>query len=320
MELTYRAFGLTIGSEIPLVGLPTTDEAPEVSIRRATLPEWNGDDATIRYGDRCRIRGQQWSVQFKGLPFAGLIQNGNSIKFDADPAQDEMASLHVLGSCTGALLFQRGLVPLHGNTIAGPEGSAMVVGRIGTGKSSTTFALLRRRYNLVADDISSVSLETDEPHVTPGFPRLKLWKTTLEHFGRHFEDLRRLRSGMDKYHYPVNERFCATPQKLNAIYILQPRDAPGIRIRPLAGLAKLDALRTQLYKIRFADAIQNWPPLLGKMCRLADSVRVSIVERPTDGVSIEAVAEAIERDFSEVRQIRPRGPDPSGSRNAASAA
>ena len=307
MELTYRAFGLTISSELPLLGLETTDEAPDVLVRRTTLPEWSGDDATIRYGDRFRIRGQQWSVHFKGLPFSGLVRDGNSVQFEADPAQDEMSSLHVLGSCTGALLFQRGLAPLHGNTVTGPGGGAMIVGRIGTGKSSTTFALLRRQYNLVADDISAISFDSEEVQVIPGFPRLKLWKATLDYFGCDCRKFRRLRTGSDKFHYPVVDRFCATPQKLTSIYILQPRDAAGVRIVALTGLAKLDALRPHLYKIRFPDAIKNWPPILSKMCRLADSVRVNIVERPREGVTIEEVAEAIEKDLSDALQVSATG-------------
>ena len=307
MELTYRAFGLKIGSDLPLLGLETTDEAPDVLVRRGPLPEWNSDDRTIRYGDRFRIRGQQWAVHFKALPFAGLVQDGNSIRFDADPAQDEMSSLHVLGSCTGALLFQRGLAPLHGNTVAGPGGAAMIAGRIGAGKSSTTFALLERDYKLVADDISPVSFEAEDPQVIPGFPRLKLWKSTLDYFGCDSRQFARLRSGADKYHYPVTDRFCSGPQKLNAIYILQPQDAPGVRIRALTGLEKLNALRPHLYKIRFADAVRNWPPLMRKMCRLADAVRVNVVERPRDGVTIKAVAEAIDQDLSGALQAGATG-------------
>jgi hypothetical protein len=308
MEQTYRAFGLTIASELPLPGLPTANGTPEVQIRRGTVPEWNGD-AAISYGDRCQINGQEWTVRFKALPFAGLIRDGNLVQFEADPAQEEASSLHVLGSCTGALLFQRGLVPLHGNTIAGPAGAAMLAGRIGTGKSATTFALLQRRYNLVADDISAVSFEANVPRVMPGFPRLKLWKATLEHFGRDHSDLSRLRPGIDKFHYPVDDRFCAEPQKLNAIYILQPVATPTgtqipVRIRALSGVAKLDAIRAHLYKIRFHDAVRNWPALLGRVCSLADAVRVCIVERPREGVTIEAVADAIEADLSDSIQTR----------------
>ena len=61
---------------------------------------------------------------------------------------------------------------------------------------------------------------------------------------------------------------------------------------------ELQALRPHLYKLRFPDAIQNFPPLMAKFCRLVDLVRVSIVERPREGNSIEAVADAIERDLA----------------------
>ena len=297
MEMTYRAFGLTIGSELALPGLPTTDDEPQVRIRRGVVPEWDGE-ATIQYGDRLKIRGEECAVRFKALPFTSLIRNGNLVQFEAAPGQDEMASLHVLGSCAGALLFQRGLVPLHGNSIATPFGAAMVAGRIGAGKSATTFAFLQRGYRLIADDISAVSFESSEPRVIPGFPRLKLWRSTLEFFGRDCAEFPRLRPDLDKFHYPVDESFCAEPQRLSAIYILQPGDSPGVAVRALSGIAKLQALRPHLYKVRFPDAIRNWPPLLGKMCRLADSVRVNIVERPREGVTIEAVADAIEKDFS----------------------
>src|SRR6185437_2825507 len=131
---------------------------PEVWIRRGPVGEWQGD-ATVRYGERFRLRGQEWMIRFRLLPFAALIHDGKSIQFEANPAQDPIAALHILGSCTGALLFQRGLIPLHGNTTATKHGAAMFVGKIGAGKSATTMALLRRGHRLVADDISAVSLK-----------------------------------------------------------------------------------------------------------------------------------------------------------------
>ncbi len=314
MGLTFRAFGLVIDSDIPLPGLPNTDGTPDILVRRAMVPEWTGE-ATIRYGERCRIRNQEWYVRFKALPFAGLIRDGNLVQFDADPARDEVSSLHVLGSCTGALLFQRGLVPLHGNTIVTPTGAAMFVGKIGAGKSSTTMALLRHGHRLLADDISAVTFETSEtgvptgaPHVVPGFPRLKLWKTTLDRFGCDHSEFRRVRPELDKYSYPVDDRFCATPRELTAIYILEPGDAAEVRIVPLTGLAKLDALRAHLYKIRFHDAVRNWPAVLGKMCSLADTVRINVVQRPREGDTLDEVADAIQTDLS------------AGSRKAASVA
>ena len=302
MELNYRAFGLTLGSELVLPGLPNSDDEPVVRIRRATLPAWQGEP-TIQYGERFRIRGQECQIHFQALPFSGLVTDGNLIRFEADPTQDEVSSLHVLGSCSGALLFQRGLVPLHGNTIATSQGAVMIVGRIGSGKSTTTMALLQRGHRLLADDISAVSLDRQLPTVMPGFPRLKLWKSALEQFGLDCAGFRRIRPGLDKYHYPVDEIFCAEPQALAAVYVLHPGDSPTVTIRALSGIEKLEGLRPHLYKIRFRDAIRNWSPLLGKLCRLADGVNVNIVHRPAEGMTINAVADAIERDFSAARSV-----------------
>ncbi len=101
------------------------------------------------------------------------------------------------------------------------------------------------------------------------------------------------------FYYPVDEPFwpCASEAKRRFTF-WNPCDSPGVRIRALSGLAKLDALREHLYKIRFHDAVRNWPPFLGKMCRLVDTVRVNLVERPREGITIEAVADAIEQDLS----------------------
>ncbi|HVY91511.1 MAG TPA: hypothetical protein VHA14_02135 [Bryobacteraceae bacterium] len=297
----YRAFGLTIGSDLPLPELPVSDGTPDVWIRRAPVGDWQGE-ATVKYGERFRIRGHEWMIRFKLLPFAARIRNGNSIEFEANPGQDAIAALHILGSCTGGLLFQRGLIPLHGNTTTSDKGVAMFVGRIGAGKSATTMAMLRRGHHLVADDISAVSIEVGKraagPSVLPGFPRLKLWRASLDHFGCDPAEFQHLRPGLDKFHVPVSGHFCDEPQPLRAIYILQPGDTPEVRIRTLSGLAKLEALRPHLYKLRFPDAIQIFPPLMGKLCRLVDLVRVSIVERPREGNSIDAVADAIETDLA----------------------
>jgi len=297
----YHAFGLHIGSEFPLPELPVSDGKADVWIRRGPVGEWQGD-APIRYGQRFFIRGQEWMIRFKLLPFAALIRDGKSIAVEANPAQDTVAALHILGSCTGALLFQRGLVPLHGNTIATKHGVAIFVGKIGAGKSATTMAMLRRGHQLVADDISAVSIEASNqaapPSVLPGFPRLKLWRASLQHFGCDPAAFQHLRPGLDKFHVPVLEQFSDTPQPLRAIYILEPGDAPEVRIRTLSGLEKLQELRPHLYKLRFPDAVQNFPPLMAKFCRLIDLVKVSIVERPREGNSIEAVADAIEHDLA----------------------
>ncbi len=304
MEPNYRAFGLTLGSDLALPGLPTTADEPTIRIRRTAVPQWLGEP-TVQYGERFRFRGQECAIRFPLHGFSGRVTNGNLIEFESDPTHDDVSRLHVLGSCSGALLFQRGLVPLHGNAVSRHDGSLIVVGRIGAGKSTTTMALLQHGYSLVADDISGIDFDSHELAVAPGYPRIKLWKNTLEQFGLNDRALERVRFDLEKFNYPVDRAFCEKPKKLEAIYVLHPGDSTEVKIRPLSGLEKLESLRPHLYKMRFADAVRNWPPVLAKICRLADSVRVNVLERPSEGVTIEEVAEAIDKDMAQAAESRP---------------
>ena len=254
---TYRAFGLTIGSDMALAGPAESEGTPDVVIRRAPVPEWQGE-ATIEYADRVKIRGQEQRIHFPAPHFTGWIRDGNSIQFEADPADDAMAGLHLLGSCTGAVLFQRGLIPLHGNTVATTHGTLVVAGRIGSGKSTTTLELLQRGHRLLADDVSAVDFDGPELQVMPGFPRLKLWKATLDQFGLDAQGFQLIRAEIEKFHYPVDGQFCDVAQRPSTVYVLRPGDAPGVRVRVLAGVEKLHALRAQVYQVRVRDAMQNW--------------------------------------------------------------
>src|SRR5207244_417714 len=99
---------------------------------------------------------QQWMVRLESPPFAALVTGGNLVDFEAAPEADDAARLVLLGSCTGALLYQRGLIPLHANAVVTPRGGAVLIaGRIGAGKSTTTLSLLRMGHRLLADDISA---------------------------------------------------------------------------------------------------------------------------------------------------------------------
>ena len=231
----YRAFGLHIGSEFPLPELPVSDGEPDVWIRRGPVGEWQGD--AICYGERFRIRGQEWMIRFKLLPFAALIRDGKSIQVEANPAQDAIAALHILGSCTRGIALPAGICTTSRQYHRNKARIAMFVGKIGAGKSATTMAMLRRGHRLIADDISAVSTtggHETAPSVLPGFPRLKLWRASLNHFGCDPAEFQHLRPGLDKFHVPVLDQFVDEPQPLRAIYILQPGDAAEVRIHTLS--------------------------------------------------------------------------------------
>jgi len=294
--LSYRAYGLNISSEIAFPELPEADGPRDAVIRRGPVSDWSGD-AVISYGQRFRAAGARAWIRDESIPFVASIENGGRIDVSAPegvPAGEDVR-LYLLGSCAGMLLYQRGLVVLHGNTIETPGGAALFCGHIGAGKSTLTMALLRRGYRLIADDVCGVSFQRTPAMAVPGFPRLKLWRQTLDMFGEPADSLPPIRTGTEKFHYPV-ANFCPEARPLRFVYVLNPAGSQ-VALDEVAGARRLAVLTEHLYKVRFRDAARNWPGLAQKVMRLADEVRVVTVSRPPQGNSVDELASRVEHDF-----------------------
>ena len=64
------------------------------------------------------------------------------------------------------------------------DGKAWIIAGIsGTGKSSLAAVLVRRGYPLLADDVSVIGFQDNEPVVYPGIPHLKLWYDVMKKLG-----------------------------------------------------------------------------------------------------------------------------------------
>lgn len=299
MQRTHRAFGLTMASAMELPHLPTSGNGPpDVQIRFGAVPPAL-QDPTLRKVFY-QARDNEWllnTVHIAGARF--LVRNGDEVLIEQREAHDDdVLRLFLLGSCMGALLYQRGTVPLHGNAVATDRGAVVIAGGTGVGKSTLTMALHRRGYRVLADDICAVNLrDGSEPVVEPGFPRLKLWADTCERFGVDTNALLRIRPEIEKYHYPLDGAFCAERRPLHAVYLLT--TGGGVArpsLRPLTGVAKLTELQAQLYKVGFEEARKTWPWLFPHMSAIAQGVRVYLVARPKIDL-LDELADLIEGDF-----------------------
>ncbi|NOZ06697.1 MAG: dephospho-CoA kinase [Chloroflexi bacterium] len=232
-----------------------------------------------------------------------LVREGREIVVERTSADhDDVLRLFLLGSCMGALLFQRGTVPLHGTAVATKRGAVVIAGGIGAGKSTLALTLHQRGYPILADDISAVNRRTDgTPVIESGFPRLKLWADTCRRFAIETDDLPRIRPELEKFHYPLKKgAFCAEPQPLRAVYLLSPTGSvTRPAFEPLTGVAKMKELQAQLYKIPFREARQTWPRLFADVGALARHTRVCLVERPKNGFLLNELADLIEQDLAQ---------------------
>ncbi len=145
------------------------------------------------------------------IPHTGLflIKDGKEIFFTPlKGASDDHIRLYLLGTCMGAILLQRKILPLHGSAVVIDGKAYAIVGDSGAGKSTLASAFLKRGYSLLSDDVIPVSMsEENGPMVTPAYPQQKLWLESLNQFGMESSDYRPLFERETKFAIPVQSQF-----------------------------------------------------------------------------------------------------------------
>ena len=114
--------------------------------------------------------------------------------------------LYILGTCMGAILMQRKILPLHGSAVDIDGKVYAIVGDSGAGKSTLASALLKHGYQLVSDDVIAVSLthENPIPFVTPSYPQQNLVGKP-KYFGMDSTNYHSTYVRENKYRVPVRK-------------------------------------------------------------------------------------------------------------------
>ena len=172
----YHAFGLNIASEIPFLDMETIQGIPDVIIENGEIPDAL-HDAVVK-GVRYEAGPGAFLLKVDGI--AGYhVTQGKRIVIQAAPeAVPEEILLFLMGSAMGALLHQRGFLPLHAGAVLTDQGAVILAGPSGIGKSTLNAAFQHQGFPILADDVCAVTAEKNNgARVIPGFPRLKLWAT-----------------------------------------------------------------------------------------------------------------------------------------------
>lgn len=296
----YKAFGLVIESQLELPELlpAATDRPGDVQIRCGDVP-----DALANVSERgvlYEMNATQFLLQVPDVA-RYWVTDGKTITVTRAPGADERSvRVFLLGSSLGALLHQRGVIPLHGSAVATPHGAVVFTGASGVGKSTTAALMIRRGYNLLSDDVSVVDFnEAGQPVLYPAYPQQKLWSDTLEKLDTDTTDLHLVRPQIAKFAVPVREAFFAEPLPLRAIYILvAANQEEQVSIEHLTGWFKMMALREQVYRRRFMLHDGATPDHARRFAALAQHVRVCGVVRPMDMQSLDELGDRLEEDFA----------------------
>lgn len=287
----YRAYGLNIASNIPVIGFSECAVTePDVTITEGDVPE-NLESITSKFG---LFQSNDHELLFRHQPVGAFyIADGKQIVIQkaAGVEESDLSSV-IVGICFGAILHQRMLLLLHASTILYKSKCIVIAGKSGAGKSTLAAAFLKKGASLIADDVSLIKFEDEIPMVMPAFPTIKIWADSMQHLGISSEGLVPVRDEMQKYYLPVGQ-FQVVPAPVDHIILLNTHNNPDIEFQSMNGYEKFFELRKYTYLRRsFSgnDFLTNHFHLAGK---LASKVPVHKLVRPKNNFDTEQLIERI---------------------------
>jgi len=291
----YRAFGLTISSEIECHELLPGTGTADIRVWYGSVPFHL--DNPVAQGVLYQAAPQQFLLNLAGVA-RYLVRNGNEIIVDPAVESDgDSIRLFLFGSAFGALLFQRGVLPLHGSAVATPRGSVLFVGPSGHGKSTLAGAFHLRGYPVLSDDVSAITSINGVPQILPAYPRLLLWADSVDRLGMESTKLTPARASLEKYHFPVVQGFASEATPLYAVYVLETTNSREVSLTPLTGFAKIKTLTDNTYRGHFLKGMKLADQHFRQIGAVAEHARVVRVERPDGAFRLDELVDLLEKDF-----------------------
>lgn len=305
-QTSYKAFGFTIHSDIFFPELQKLDYIEHTS------------DIVISYADLSE-KWAQYSLTSQSfistrdmimfvVPDVAIfsIQDGSSILISPfnEPEEDKLR-LYVLGSCMGALLFQRKILPLHGSTVVIDGLAYAFVGHSGHGKSTLASSFLQKGYQLITDDVIAVSFDSQNvPYVIPAYPQQKLWQESLNTLGMNSNQYQPLFERETKFAVPVHSQFITKSLPLASIFELSKTDCNNVEMRSIEKLERLSLLYRHTYRKTFLEGsgLANWH--FDIIAKLAGSTNMYQLKRPLDKMTVDQLTNKVLDVIEENKHIK----------------
>lgn len=296
LKSIYKSFGFYIKSEYALPELRVANigsESWDISIQLGNIQnKW--ESLTNNPNQYFHLEENLCMFHVPGTAIF-LIQNGNEILVSPHKgAAEDHIRLYLLGTCMGAVLMQRRILPLHGSAIAINGKAYAIVGDSGAGKSTTASALLRQGYQLISDDVIPVSFnEKNIPMVTPAYPQQKLWQESIDEFGMESSNFRPIIDRETKFAIPVDSQFCDKPLPLAGVFELMKTEDEKLLFSSVTGLERFHLLFQHTYRNFFIPraGLMDWH--FQTSAKMVNKMSFYRIQRPTSHFTANEVTDFI---------------------------
>lgn len=274
-------YGCRLRTEVPLPSLPVMagDGAADLTLRRGTVPAqlseavWTSPFVEIATDGTVLVR----------IPnvVAFLVRGGCHLTLDQDSrAETSVIETFLFSAVAGAVLHQRGVLPLHASCVMVGGAAIAMAGVSGRGKSTLAGILSMRGHEVVTDDICAVGFRDGKALITPGPPRVRLWPDAAGLLGLSHDALETGRPNHPK-RVLVAQGTDAAPKPLGALIRIgvdKQLEAPVIR--RLSGPTAITPIEELVYRARLGRRLDRRIGLFQDLVRLAALVPIYQLVRP----------------------------------------
>jgi hypothetical protein len=326
---TYRTYGLTIESDLPVTGLrplPMDTQSPDIRLYFAAVPTWAAQ-ALLLPITAVRVRpsallpgdGAFTVSEIAGRGFFQLtysdgtrfLMDHGATRIWGEPglklSYDDLC-IYLLGPVMGFVLRQRGTVTLHASSLVFHGRAVALVGEAGAGKSTTAAALALRGWPVLAEDVCALADLGGHYQVLPGYPRVCLWPDSVDFLFSSRDALPLMVSGWEKRFLALDgsrAQFASSSAPLAAIFLLAERSAQDSApcIEPVSQREALLQLVRNTYMNWYLDRHQRAEEF-EVLTRLVASINCFRVTPSSDPARLSALAELIESHVSGLFNLR----------------
>jgi hypothetical protein len=275
----YKSFGLKIESEIFFPELNSYDNLIDCDV---TIKISNLSNIWIDLSKSDSLINIRKNFIIFKVPHVATfcIRGGNTIIVDSlDKVDEGLIRLYVLGSCMGAILMQRKILPLHGSAIEINGKAYAIVGHSGAGKSTLASAFLKNGFRLLSDDIIPVAYENNIPVVIPSYPQQKLWQQSLIEFEMNYENYSPLFERENKYAVPITN-FTLDTIPIAGVFELIKTKEDEIQFHQVEGVNRLRTLFQHTYRKSYLPKLELVDWHFKECVRLINKVQIAQLYRP----------------------------------------
>ena len=256
-NFNYFTNGLQIDSEI---------ELPELSVGQGDkkiyviLSEIDKQLEEIVYQDKFQqISKSAYQLDIKDI---ALYRFTFPDKVEVTPYPDAKmyeVRLYLIASIIPVAVLINDFIPIHSCCIHVQGKAYLVGGESGAGKSTLALGMYNKGYEVLNDDVSTVSFDVDGKAIAyTGFKHIKLWEESLDQYNLIPSSFEKIKDDMSKYRFPIQQLISKQHIPIKAIYLFKHDDEKKeVSFKQLKGIKAITELTKNTFRIELIGVLQK---------------------------------------------------------------